>query len=148
MVRACGTSCKLRAPMKSVVRASVRVATGVFVVGACAVFATACLEGDPIPADVIQRSEAVLLEGATGGARFLPVVRPRQLGRARLLLPHRLPPVAVNPLAPGSGFQDNGLPPVLPEVNELGEELDEQAIPENAIPLDEFLRVTPEFSSV
>lgn len=140
MVRACGTSCKLRAPMKSVVRASVRVATGVFVVGACAVLATACLEGDPIPADVIQRSEAVLLEGATGGAPVSPSGSTSAAPSSSVAPAASVAPVAVNPLAPGSGFQDNGLPPVLPEANELGEEFDEQAIPENAIPLDEFLR--------
>ena len=113
--------------MKSVVYASVRVVDYRVLVGLCALCATACVEGDPIPEDVVQRAEAVLLEGAIGGA-------PSTSASATSTVPAG----SVAPAA-SSAFLAIGAPPVLPEVNELGAEIGEDAIPDNAIPLADWL---------
>lgn len=121
--------------MKSVVRAGRRVVKCGLVGGTCAFFAIACVQGDPIPADVIQRAEAVLLEGDTDGA---PAVAPS--GSTSAVPSGSVAPPGVAPLGSASAFPDNVSPPVLPEVDELDEAIDEEAIPEDAIPLDQFLR--------
>jgi hypothetical protein len=118
--------------MKSVLRTGVRVVGLNLSFGLCALLATACVEGDPIPQDVIQRAEAVLLESNAGGA-----------------------PVAPPPATSAAGSDSSGLPPgasalaalanppILPEGNELGGKgpgavAEEEAIPEDAIPLGEY----------
>lgn len=135
VVRACGSSCKVRQLMKSVVRASVRVAQVGWVVAVCSVGAFGCVEGDPIPPDVIQRAEQVLLEGNTGVAPAASSSSESVAPGASVAPGGSVAPVGVNPLPPGSGFPAGLNAPVLPEAEEFGDDV----IPDNAIPLEEFL---------
>jgi hypothetical protein len=113
--------------MNSVVRANVRFGQCFLVIGACALITSACVEGDPIPADVVQRAEGVLLEG-----NLSPQVTATASTSAA-------PSGSVAPAA-SSGLPNFGSPPVLPEGDELPlQALDEDAVPEDAIPLSDFL---------
>lgn len=130
----------MRGRMNSVVRASGRGLNCLSFVGLCASFASAllvsaCVEGDPIPADVVQRAETVLLEGNLGGGVSPAASSSDPASSTSAGAPSASSP---DPLAPQAPLPNFANPSVVPQEELQAQDLGEEAIPEDAIPLLEF----------